>query len=109
MSSIRNLNLVHRTNRGCPFCGAGWHTIEIDEVSLGEKQPFACVCNECGTIGPKSRTQEDAARLWDTRSEKPKDDRAEKACREIAAGHLDGEHDAHFIARCVDAARAVLP
>lgn len=47
---------------GCPFCGEP--EADVDEISPGE---FACVCNDCGAIGPKASWAEGAVILWNGR------------------------------------------
>lgn len=50
------------TKPGCPFCGEP--DGEIDDVS---NRAFAVVCQNCGAIGPRGKTQIEAAKLWDQR------------------------------------------
>lgn len=52
---------------GCPFCGEPWQNCSIDEIALGDKKPFAVCCDNCGAIGPRARTPEEANKKWNRR------------------------------------------
>ena len=51
------------TKPACPFCGEPEAT--IDEVSPGV---FACICDDCGAIGPQSNLPDAAVMLWNIRA-----------------------------------------
>ena len=47
----------------CPFCGEP--EASIDEIAPGQ---FACVCDDCGVIGPAASLQNAAVMLWNIRA-----------------------------------------
>ncbi len=51
------------TKPACPFCGEP--EASIDEIAPGQ---FACVCDDCGAIGPAAGLQDAAVMLWNMRA-----------------------------------------
>lgn len=49
--------------RACPFCEAGTEYVAIKE-QRGMRQRYACVCERCGSIGPRADDHNDAVIAW---------------------------------------------